>query len=129
VLRTFEPNLADVSLHDLDDKMLADPLCWFTIGGPAVILAIAALYFYRKAKRLTKSETKRKMVDRTGLAIPEFLCLEFLSSPGLEFSTQRSSSISNRPEFFLNAEGHWLRSLLWKNSSPWHNAALSPASP
>jgi len=64
VLCTFEPNLADV--NDLDDKMLGDPLCWFTIGGPAVILAIAALYFYRKAKRLTKSETKRKVVDRTG---------------------------------------------------------------
>ena len=64
MLCTFEPNLADV--NDLDDKMLGDPLCWFTIGGPAVILAIAALYFYRKAKRLTKSETKRKIVDRTG---------------------------------------------------------------
>jgi hypothetical protein len=65
VLRSFEPNLADVRLHSLDD-MLADPLCWFVIGGPAIILAIAALYFYSKARRLTKGETKRKVFDRTG---------------------------------------------------------------
>ena len=64
MLRSFGPNLADVSLRDLDDKMLADPLCWFVIGGPAIILAIAALYFYSKARRLTKGETKRKVFDR-----------------------------------------------------------------
>ena len=40
----------------------ADPLCWFVIGGPAIILAIAALYFYSKARRLTKGEAKRKKV-------------------------------------------------------------------
>ena len=65
MLRSFEPNFADVILHDLDD-MLVDPLCWFVIGGPAIILVIAALYFYFKAKRSLKGETKRKMFDRTG---------------------------------------------------------------
>ena len=65
VLRDIEMNLAAIRLRDLDD-MLADPLCWFVIGGPAIILAIAALYFYSKARRLTKGETKRKVFDRTG---------------------------------------------------------------
>jgi hypothetical protein len=62
VLHSFEPNLADVSLRGLDD-MIADPLCWFVIGGPAIILATAALYFYLKAKMLLKGETKRKRFD------------------------------------------------------------------
>ena len=65
VLRDIGMNLAAVRLRDLDD-MVADPLCWFVIGGPAVLLAIAALYFYSKARRLTKGETKRNMFDRTG---------------------------------------------------------------
>jgi len=63
VLRDIGMNLAAVRLRDLDD-MLGDPLCWFVIGGPAIILAIAALYFYSKARRLTKGETKRERVDR-----------------------------------------------------------------
>ena len=63
MLRDIGMNLAVTRLRDLDD-MLADPLCWFVIGGPAIILAIAALYFYSKARRLTKGETKRKMFDR-----------------------------------------------------------------
>ena len=65
MLRDIGMNLAAVRLRDLDD-MLADPLCWFVIGGPAIILAIAALYFYSKARRLTKGETKRKRFNRTG---------------------------------------------------------------
>src|SRR5215831_14651287 len=48
LLRDIGMNLAAVRLHSLD-AMLADPLYWFLIGGPAVILAIAALYFYSKA--------------------------------------------------------------------------------
>ena len=63
VLRDIEMNLAAIRLPHLDD-MLADPLCWFVIGGPAIILAIAALYFYSKARRLTKGETKRKVFDQ-----------------------------------------------------------------
>ena len=61
MLRDIGMDLAVI--RDLDD-MLADPLCWFVIGGPAIILAMTALYFYSKARRLTKGEAKRKMVDR-----------------------------------------------------------------
>jgi hypothetical protein len=39
-----EFNFADVSLPDLDGA-LTDPLFWGTIAGPAIILAITALYF------------------------------------------------------------------------------------
>jgi len=60
VLRDIGMDLAVI--RDLDD-MLADPLCWFVVGGPA-ILAMAALYFYSKARRLTKGEAKRNMFDR-----------------------------------------------------------------
>jgi len=65
VLRSFKPNLADVSLDGLEG-WLPDPLFWLGIGGPAIILAIAALYFYSKARRLMKGETKRKRFNRTG---------------------------------------------------------------
>jgi len=65
MLRSFKPNLADVSLDGLEG-WLPDPLFWLSIGGPAIILAIAALYFYSKARRLTKGETRRKSFDRTG---------------------------------------------------------------
>ena len=64
VLHDIRATLAAARLRDLND-MLADPLCWFVIGGPAIILAIAALYFYYKAKRLLKGESKRKIFDRT----------------------------------------------------------------
>jgi hypothetical protein len=50
----LEFNLADVSLPDLDGA-LTDPLFWGTIAGPAIILAITALYFCwlsYKVKRL-----------------------------------------------------------------------------
>ena len=63
MLRGFEPNLADVSLPDLDD-WLTDPLFWFGIVGPALLLAIAFLYFLWidcKAKKLSRRETKRKI--------------------------------------------------------------------
>jgi len=63
LLRGFEPNLADVSLADLDD-WLTDPLFWFGIGGPAILLAIATIYFWRMAKGLSK------MFGRTGYRRP-----------------------------------------------------------
>ena len=47
MLRDIGMDLAVI--RDLDD-MLADPLCWFVIGGPAIILAIAALFFYSTAR-------------------------------------------------------------------------------
>ena len=42
------------------DEWLTDPVFWLAIGGPAILLIVASLYFFRldsKAGRLFKSET------------------------------------------------------------------------
>jgi len=65
VLRDVEPNLADISLPDLD--WFRDPLFWFAIGVPSIILVIAVLYFFwidYRVKKLSKGETKGKLFGR-----------------------------------------------------------------
>jgi hypothetical protein len=52
VLRSIELNLADGS--PAVDDWLADPVFWFGIGVPGIVVAIAALYFFwldRKSKK------------------------------------------------------------------------------
>ena len=61
MLRSIEANLVGVGLSYQDD-WYSDPLFWLTIGGPAILLPIAALSFLwidYKAKKLFQSEIKR----------------------------------------------------------------------
>jgi hypothetical protein len=60
VVRSIGTNFAAASLPNSDD-WLTDPLFWFGIVGPALLLAIAFLYFLwlgHKAKKLSQRGSK-----------------------------------------------------------------------
>ena len=59
-LRDIGMNLAAISLRDLDD-MVADPLCWFVIGGPVIILVIVAVFLFQ-GEEANKGRNKAKNV-------------------------------------------------------------------